>query len=749
MAKKVTKKQLIIIMIAIFAIAAFGLYMYNDTLNKYLSDNTYSTLEEILQQQKFNFTSEVNAEFKSIKSIASMISHNEGDANTILTMLKEVVEDTNFENMLIVDPEGNALVTNGEKINIKNRAYFKRALTGETLLSEPLESLLRDTVVMIMATPIEKDGEVTGVLVGSYPADKLSQLFLPSFKGKGYVYVVNNEGEIIVRTTNDYSLLKANNYLEQLSECEFYDLDSFETVRSNLYLNRSGLIKYDLEGDKRLASYDGIGINDWNIFTIVPEEVMTAYSSKITTNTGLLAVIIMTCFILFLFYILGMQNKADKMQKKHIEDLSKIAYYDELTGAPNLAKFKIEAQRLLEENPNVSYILMKLDVENFKIINDIFGFGTGDQILKAMDMALKDNLQNVNETYAKVGIDEFVILHQFKNWDQIYSLRRNFVKNFYKTMGEDFTYQVRFPLGQYVIKHEDVEDNNINSMFEKANFAHRMAKQEGKEMVVDFDANYKDKLIFEKELEGKMENSLTTQQFKVFLQPKYALKDETIAGAEALVRWKYDNQDITYPDTFIPLFEKNGFIIRLDLYMFENTCKIIRGWIDDGLKPVTVSVNFSRHHLSKPHFVQELCQLADKYQVPRRLLEIELTETVILESQEILLGVLSQIHDAGFTLSMDDFGSGYSSLGLLQNLPVDVVKLDKTFFEGFYENDHSKIVIKNVIRMLNELKIETVAEGVETKEQVELLKELHCDIVQGYYYSRPIPAEDVKQKLSH
>ncbi len=744
MVKKVTTKQLILIIIAIITIAIFGLYRYNQTLNNYLSKNIYSTLEEILQQQQFNFTSEISAEIKSLKSIATTISHSDEGSDATLAMLKEVVVDTNFEYLILADLQGVAVATDGQKINVKDRAYFKRALTGETLLSEPIESLLRDAIVMPIATPIDKDGEVIGVLIGSYPAEKLSELFLPSFEGKGYVYVVDNEGEIITRTTNAYTLLSGNNYLEQLSQCKFYQLDAFETVRSNLYLNKGGLIRYEYNGEKRLASYNGLGINDWNIFTMVPEDVITEYTSKITTNTAILAIVIMLCFILFLLYILIMQNKADRMQKKHIDELTNIAYYDELTGAPNLAKFKIEAQRLLEENINTSYILMKLDVENFKLINDIFGFGTGDKILNSMKFALENNLQNPNETYAKVGVDEFVILHQFISWEQIYELRRNFIKNFYETMGKDFTYQVAFPLGQYVIKFEEMAQADIISMFEKANFAHRMAKQDSKEKVVDFDANFKDKLIFEKELEGKMDHALATQQFKVFLQPKYYLKDETIAGAEALVRWKFENQDITYPDTFIPLFEKNGFIIQLDLYMFENTCKIIRGWIDSGLTPVTISVNFSRLHLSKSHFVQELCEIADRYEVPRKLLEIELTETVILESEEILLGVLSQIHDAGFTISMDDFGSGYSSLGLLQNLPVDVVKLDKSFFEGLYESHQSKIVIGNVIKMLNELKIKTVAEGVETKEQIDLLMELNCDIVQGYYYSRPIPAEDLK-----
>jgi FOG: EAL domain len=236
--------------------------------------------------------------------------------------------------------------------------------------------------------------------------------------------------------------------------------------------------------------------------------------------------------------------------------------------------------------------------------------------------------------------------------------------------------------------------------------------------------------------------ALKNEEFKVFLQPKYLLKDETIGGAEALVRWINNGKTVSTPNIFIPIFEQTRFILKFDMYMFENVCKLIRTWIDENKKLVTVSVNFSRLHFANKNFVNDLCSIADKYSVPHNLLEIEITESAVISNISALEEILNELHKQNFTFSIDDFGTGYSSLGMLKDISVDVIKIDKSFFDKCESDERARMVIDSVMKMTKPLKICTVAEGIEEKVYIDFLKKIGCDMVQGFYYSKPIPAEE-------
>ncbi|MEG2843722.1 MAG: EAL domain-containing protein [Ruthenibacterium sp.] len=201
------------------------------------------------------------------------------------------------------------------------------------------------------------------------------------------------------------------------------------------------------------------------------------------------------------------------------------------------------------------------------------------------------------------------------------------------------------------------------------------------------------------------------------------------------------------PGAFISVLERNGFITKVDFHALYNVCCIIRDWIEAGITPVPVSVNFSRLHLGNRKFVRELCQVVDSVGIDRRWIEIEITETAIYDNIETLRILLNDLHQNGFTMSMDDFGSGYSSLGMLKDLPVDIIKMDGSFFTNQKDPERSKIVIGNIIRMAEELGIRIVAEGVEVQQQIDFLRELGCDMVQGYYYAKPMESVEFTQLI--
>jgi len=291
------------------------------------------------------------------------------------------------------------------------------------------------------------------------------------------------------------------------------------------------------------------------------------------------------------------------------------------------------------------------------------------------------------------------------------------------------------------VSEVDESKVNIVHFVDKANAAR-------KDLKVRFGAGCS---VFNQELENQIEkennllnaipNAFENQEFFFVLQPKVALETGKITGAEALVRWKRNDGSHLPPSDFIPLMEKTGDITRLDFFVYESVCKYLQERLRKGLRTIPISVNVSRRHLKNPLFVQTVEALILQYDIPPELLEFELTETLFLDNPEEALFLQENLHKAGFTLSLDDFGSGYSSLNLLKKMTLDIIKIDKSFLEGESINSVDKVIIDSIIHMAKLLKITVLCEGAETLEQVQYLRKAHCEIVQGFYFSKPISIE--------
>ncbi|MEG0997698.1 MAG: GGDEF domain-containing protein [Clostridiales bacterium] len=748
--KKFNEKTLmIIIFAAIIAITLSGLWLYYTGLQKDLEAQTHATLNEILEQQKYNFKSAVEAELETVVASAISVSHISSDQNNLMSAIEEIAQSSRFEFLILADTQGNSINSNGDVVKVTGREHYERAMKGETFVSEPIKSLISDDMIIPFSTPVKKDGEIVGVLIGVCSTERFNNLLLPSFDGKGYAFVVDKDGNIISKTNNEYVVNNTNNLFELWeNDTEFYKFDDITKIKYNVNHNKSGHSSYKIGEENRLTHYAPIGVNDWYIFVAVPNEVISENAEAITKTASLLVILIVLCFSMFIFYIIYMKNKAFKINAQHIKGLEKIAYVDDLTGARNYNKFNIDAQKILDATPNVAHIIVKMDIVNFKLINKMYGFETGNLVLKNIAKALDAVLVEDSEIFGRIVVDEFVILQNYYGVEYQKSIQKRFLENFKFLMGKDFTYKVSFKLGQYVVDKNHPNHVDINELFEMANFAHRRAKKSLTAIAVAYDETMAKEAMQHKEIENKMENALIAGEFKVYLQPKYQLSNEKIAGAEALVRWINKDGKLMMPMDFIPLFEKNGFITKLDSYMLNKVCAIIKGWMDNNIEPVTVSVNFSRLHLSNKNFVKNICKTVDSYEIPRKYIEIEITETAIFENLNAFKTVLNNLHQEGFQLSMDDFGSGYSSLGLLQNLHVDVIKIDRSFFLNLENKHRTDVVVANVITMAKELKISTVAEGIEEKSAVDLLKNLGCDMIQGFYYDKPMPVDDFVKKLT-
>lgn len=423
--------------------------------------------------------------------------------------------------------------------------------------------------------------------------------------------------------------------------------------------------------------------------------------------------------------------------------LLELAFVDPLTKGPNRSKFDLDAGGAILEGTPGDYVLVSMDIRKFKLINDLFGIEMGDKTLRHVYEVLERHLED-GEFATRTAADNFCLL--LRNADKLKIVNRlglmaQEINRFNEGMERKYFLSLVFGICP-------VLDTNLplTQLLDRANVALKSIKDTGDSRLFACQF-YSDldrlELMREKDMENRMQDALNDGEFVIYLQPKLSLKNDAIAGAEALVRWQDPERGLIPPNEFIPFFEKNRFIIDLDLYVFEQVCILLRKWLDAGLTPVPISVNMSRAHLAHSNFLDAYEAICAENEVPPELLEIELTETLVFTNPEVLFQVIDQIHRRGFRCSMDDFGSGYSSLNLLKDLQMDTLKLDRAFFTSQEaDNPRERDVVTSVIDLAEKLSMTTVAEGVESQKQVDFLKQSSCDMVQGYVFSKPVPIPD-------
>ena len=373
------------------------------------------------------------------------------------------------------------------------------------------------------------------------------------------------------------------------------------------------------------------------------------------------------------------------------------------------------------------------------MINDDFGYQKGDEILKAVYQVINKWVRQ-GEYCTRFAADQFYILMVFSEESEVkdrLKLLNNQLQKLNHTKG------VKFYFGVYYITKRD---ESIDRMADFANMAKHNIKNQEEAVVAFFDDRAKQELLEKEKIESTMYDALRNNEFVVYLQPKVTAKGAALSGAEALVRWQKSNGSLISPGNFIPIFEKNGFITKLDNFMLRKICEIIRDWLDKGYQPKPISVNISRIDFSNPKLAEVIKSIVDEYQIPYGLIELELTESAFLQNKEMLINTVNNLRLYGFSVSMDDFGAGYSSLNALKDIPLDVIKLDGELFHISQEVERGYTVIRNTIQMAKDLHMKVVAECIETREQVEFLCTLGCDIIQGFYFAKPMPFKQFEEK---
>lgn len=417
---------------------------------------------------------------------------------------------------------------------------------------------------------------------------------------------------------------------------------------------------------------------------------------------------------------------------------------DPLTGGFTKQTFIDNSLRSIKKSGTTKWTLILFDIDKFKFINDRLGYEEGNRMLERIYKTLGDHMES-GERYARVSDDNFACCVRDSSDSDVINRMQSIFEEFKRRNSLFVSYPVLFSAGvcrleQCVEKNSSTVDMNI--AIDRCNIAKKTIKGLHSNAVAFYDGKIRDKTLREKDFESVMPSALQKREFMCFIQPKYGAKSRRIEGGEALIRWKSSEFGFVFPDEFIPLSEKNGFVVELDFFILEEVCKAMRRWIDMGLTPIVISVNQSRMHLSHDDYIWRLREIVDKYSIPYEYIELEITETVFTENADLLLHIMQKLHEIGFKLSIDDFGSGYSSLNMLKDIPADVVKIDREFFNGTVNSDKGRAVITTVVDLAKKLKMHVISEGVETLDQVEFLDGINCDLIQGYYFAKPMPISE-------
>ncbi|HCQ5510694.1 EAL domain-containing protein [Clostridioides difficile] len=648
--------------------------------------------------------------------------------------LLDEMENQKFYTMAIVDINGNAENTKGDKFSVKDREFFKNSIKGKKYVSSPYVDEVNKSIKKItISVPLLNNDKVVGVLYCTYNINTLMKLINVSFyENNSISYVVRNDGTIILHPQEDslskniYKLLKQDN-----------DIREINRLKKELQENKTGATVLNMLEERRYLGYATMDngnsennyIKDWNLIFSIPETVVFSNSEQIINRAIYAVLFIILIFIAIIFYIIYIKKSNEK-------EILSLAYEYKVTHIGNQNKFYRECSKYLLDKPSLNYIIVYFDINNFKMINDTFGYEFGDNLLITIAKALKEELTE-GEVYARLSSDYFAIFCDYKNGKnklirKIDSIRNNIESNL------SIVFEISLCVGIYFVEEGEVD---IQKAVNKANMARSVAKGKNINYAI-YNEDVRNKLSEESMILDDIKIALVKNQFEVYYQPKFSLVTGEMIGSEALIRWNHPEHGFISPAVFIPIAEKSKLILKIGRFVFERVCNDLSEWKKQGKKIVPVSINLSRVELYQPDIVKFINKTIQMYNLSSDLIEIEITETVAINELNILKNVLNELRKYGFSISMDDFGTGYSSISCLRDMPIDILKLDKSFLNGIEHDERSRNIAKSIVSLAKSLDLVVIIEGVESKEQAELMKQFGCDLVQGFYFARPMPAKN-------
>jgi EAL domain-containing protein (putative c-di-GMP-specific phosphodiesterase class I)/GGDEF domain-containing protein len=722
----------------IFGIALFGCF---GQIRNSLQQQLMSSIEGVAEQNEILVEKEAGTRFRLLDSLARELS--DGDESIFVDKMQGFVETYQFKRMGYIAADGTAKTTDGYRLNMSDRDFFQQSMQGKNFLTDAFEDRIDTSyeTINVFSVPVYEKNQKTikGVLFGTCGYEMFEECLKNEiFEGQAFNYIIKIDGTIVAGSGNSKKWgIGKNIFVTDASEDErdddARDDDARDKMISDMKEGKSG---YGMDPKRKEASlyyYMPLKIEEsgetWYVVTAVSESVLTSRMQVVMDAINSLMVIILAVISVSVGVYIYSWRKSKK-------ELMTLAYQDPVTLGDNFVAFK---ERAKSKKDGVGW-LIAMDVTDFKLINSTCGVPKGDEVLRAI-WEIFENETGENELAAHVNADRFILFWMDENQENIKQRLEHVIKKI-EEIPERLEIPNLFPV--FGIFHTIVLDE-IEPLYGNAVLAKHQIKGRRDRHYMFYDELNHESIQENRELEEHFEKAIENEEFEIWYQPKYSAHSRKLVGAEALVRWRRADGTLIPPLKFIPLFERNGNIIRLDEYVFRAVCRQQKEWQKQGQKLLPVSVNISRVSLYYSSVVEKYESMIRSFDLDSKYIQLEITESATIDNNEIF-NLLEQFHMAGFKILLDDFGSGYSSLATLNRMHFDTIKLDKSLVD-YIGDDNGEKLLNSITKMAQSFGMEITAEGVETVEQLMFLCNLDCDDIQGYYFSRPLPVKEYEECL--
>lgn len=742
-------KKGILMSVGAFALIIVFFILYNLTYSRsarrYFSKQAVDTITNVSAQFSNEISSQVNSWYAELEcSEQAVLLYDEEDdiyeLDEALTALGKTPH-SEFDDIGVLQDNGTIYFSSKKSYNAAGEEYIQDILESGhsefagTLAIEGLEDYI------MFAIPFVRDiklinGSHIKAMVGMIEKSKVSEMIKTEVFGHGNTYIVIAEADGDMLVDTDAKKRMHGNVFDVYTG--FAEESVVEKLKKDFAEGKSDVIDIMGETTKFITYYvpvktsienDKYSISNWRILVMTSEMLVTQNISELFNESRnfLGIVLIILAFVLVSECMIYRRNKIAECRLSSI---------DRVTGVHNNSRFVKDANILLGRN-NKDYLVISFDIIKFGLINNEIGHEKGDIVLKTIGQTIQ-NCIGADELVAHSFADMYVMLVKLRG-----GTPETTIEYFRKKLADAWYpngIKVRFNAGVYVVRPED---KDISFILDCARFARQKVKEtKNRQGMLIYTEELFEKQKREYTLERMAVQAIQEEKFAVYYQMKRDIQNNCWCGAEALVRWIDPELGFVSPGEFIPLFERNGFVVNIDKYVFNRVCADIEQLVKNGEKTYPVSVNVSKKHLENENFMQDYEDILLSYDIPHELIEFEITENMVVTNEELLKHFIAWVHRLGCKCSLDDFGSGYSSFNMVREFEFDTIKIDRKFFYGSNGFDQSsRLIVESLIDLSHKLGKSVISEGIENEEQVEFLKIHRCDAVQGFYFSKPAPLD--------
>ena len=710
-----------------------SIVFFTKAIEKEMRTQLQHSMQDVANQNVTALQNQINSNELLLDGIISELVNADNPAETV-QKYKNFVEKYGLKRLGYCQTDGMTISTDGAVVDLSHRDFFQKGMQGEAYISEVLYDAMdeKHSPVCVISKPMwDANGEIFGVGCITYDLTALnSVLDMDCFEGQGYSFAVNEAGEIMVRMGNTRMELSENLFDEILHNPENEEI--FGDVQEKM--KRKEIITGEVflfEQEYFYATPVELmgGKVTWYMITMVPKKQYDQHFNAVRRNLYYMDAVVIAVLLIGCTMIVYVSTKQRQESLRAV-------YTDPITKGANYAKL---CQVVSRFRGRKGYLL-SVDIRNFKNINIAAGRKVGNQMIVKFWKAFEQSTR-AKEMVARVRDDEFAIYIDGRSREELLSWMEQVTEEIHQ-LAKEIQIPNVYPLyGICQIK----ENESVEDAFEKARIARDYISEERDKNYVFFDEVDHNQFLEDQKLEERFEEAVSTGEFVVWYQPKYSVKNKGVVGSEALVRWIEKDGNMISPGRFIPLFEKDGFISRLDEYMFRSVCMQQKKWLEAGYQILPVSVNLSKASLYHTDIVEKYQEILEEYQLDSKYVQIEITESV-MEGSTGIVQMLGKFRTMGIRVLMDDFGTGYSSLATLGMSCFDTLKLDKSLIDHIGE-ETGETMLAHIVSMGKNLGLHITAEGVEKSVQFDYLEKIGCDDIQGFLFAKPMPSEDFEKLL--